>query len=94
MVILGSSGSFWDPLAYFGGLGLLRGSRGTPCNQKMIFNGFGKVLPPPFAVLIFVHFRQDTSKVELQKRGFVSLVVNTFFSRKLSKNMLSKTFKM
>ena len=47
--------SFWGPLgvilAPFGSILVALGSsgvpRGTPCSQKLIFNGFEEVLPPP-----------------------------------------------
>ena len=64
--------SFWGPLgvilAPFGSILVALGSpgdpRGIPCRQKLIFNRFGEVLPPPLGSqfwYIFDKFLKKTS---------------------------------
>ena len=83
-VILESSGGHFGTLwLHFGGLGLLRAPQGDPLQSKVDFQWIWGGFAPPLGVPILVHFRQNPQKVELQKRSFVRLVVNTRFFYKI-----------
>ena len=83
-VILGSSGGHFGTLwLHFGGLGLPRGPQGDPLQAKADFQQIWGGFAPPFGVPILVHFRQKYRKIELQKRNFLRLVVDSPFFYKM-----------
>ena len=83
-VILGSSGGHFGTLwLHFGGLGLPRGPHWEPLQAKADFQQIWGGFAPPFGVPILVHFRQKSRKIELQKRNFVRLVVDSPFFYKM-----------